>query len=213
MIRGVIFDMDGLLVDTETLHCQGYIDVLANYNYTLTPKEFFDYWTRGGGDIVDFVENRGIDADPEQIRQEKIDIYLSRLEKELRIYEGADEVVASLAERYPLAVVTNSFRTHANQALEIVDLRKYFKIVLGREDVHPPKPAPDGFLWAANIFVIPPENMVVIEDAEKGIRAAHAAGMKSIAVPSEYTKDNDFSLATVIVDSIKRVDYLLLDSL
>ena len=112
-----------------------------------------------------------------------------------------------------MALATSSHPKDANTVLKALDFEDFFSCVVAKNSVERVKPHPDIFLYAANEMNIPPENCLVIEDAEKGILAADAAGMKSIAVPNRYTMDNDFSKATLVVKSLKEINYELIDQL
>ena len=89
--------------------------------------------------------------------------------------------------------------------LSTLKMKDYFEVICTRDDVIRLKPDPEIFITTAEKMQVPPSGCVVMEDAQKGIDAAHFAGMKSIAVPNIYTKDNDFSNATMIVNSLDEV--------
>jgi beta-phosphoglucomutase-like phosphatase (HAD superfamily) len=95
-------------------------------------------------------------------------------------------------------------------ALALVD---FFSCVATKSNVERIKPYPDIFLYIANEMNTPPEHCLVIEDAEKGVLAADAAGMKSIAVPNRHTISNDFSKAALVVSSLEEVNCGLIDQL
>ena len=92
-------------------------------------------------------------------------------------------------------------------------MSQFFELCAFKESVNKTKPAPDIFLYLTSELGINPTECVVIEDAEKGIKAAHAANMKSIAVPNCYTADNDFSLADRVMTSLQEIDIELIDAL
>jgi HAD superfamily hydrolase (TIGR01509 family) len=210
MIKGIIFDLDGVIVDTEFLHYKSYSEILDKYNVKLSEQEYYDFWTRKGKDIRDFIVEKKVDIDSEKIREEKRAIYYDRLKKELRLYEDADKIITKLSKKFSLALVTNSHKRDTSLILRKFGLTKYFKVIITREDIKNKKPDPEGFLLASQKLGIKPRHILVIEDAEKGIIAAHKAGMKSIAIPNKYTKDNNFSLAGEIVESINKVNFELI---
>ncbi|MCK5177467.1 MAG: HAD family phosphatase [Candidatus Aenigmarchaeota archaeon] len=212
MIQGILFDMDGVLVDTEPLHCRGVIEALKKYNVILTEEKFYELWTRRGGGIADFVKEKNISADPNIIREEKRKIYRKLLEKELKMYDGVDKTLCQLSEKYPLALVTASRRKDADLILNMTQIKKYFNWTVTNDDVKHRKPDPEGFLLAGKKLNINPENLLVIEDAQKGIIAAHKAGMKSVAIPNKYTTQNDFSLAGKIINSINDLTFDLIEN-
>ena len=126
---------------------------------------------------------------------------------------GALELVAMLHGKKRLALATSSYGNTAWPILRRLDLERYFEAVATNESVARVKPHPDLFLHVAERMGVAPAECVVLEDAEKGVLAAHAAGMKVIAVPTPHTRGNDFSRATRVVSSLTEVTLPLLDSL
>lgn len=126
---------------------------------------------------------------------------------------GARELLDSLKGKKRLALATSSYPRDACNVLDTLKFMDFFSYVATKGNVERVKPYPDIFLHVANEMKAPPEQCVVIEDAEKGILAADAAGMKSIAVPNEHTRSNDFSKATMVLDSLDEINCELIDQL
>ena len=126
---------------------------------------------------------------------------------------GALELIETLHGKKRLALATSSFRENAELVLRRLDLARYFEAIATNESVARVKPHPDLFLYVAERLGVDASECVVLEDAEKGVLAAHAAGMKVIAVPTRETRGNDFSKATRVVSSLVEVTLPLLDSL
>jgi beta-phosphoglucomutase-like phosphatase (HAD superfamily) len=122
-------------------------------------------------------------------------------------------LVEMLHGKKRLALATSSFREHAEMVLRGLDLARYFEAIATSESAPRGKPHPDLFLYVAERLGVTAAECVVLEDAEKGVLAAHAAGMKVIAVPTRDTRGNDFSKATRVVASLADVTLPLLDSL
>ena len=213
MISTVIFDLDGLLTDTEPLHCASWRQTLAGIGVELSEAEFCDHWIRAGLEIKDFVRLRGLVHDPEALRTAKLALYTTMLETMLRPMPGAIALIEALHGRKRIALATSSFRATVDLILERLRLRRYFEAIAVHESVTRLKPHPDVFLHVAERLGVSPSECVVLEDAEKGVLAAHAAGMKVIAVPTPHTRGNDFSRATRVVSSLEHVTLELLDSL
>ena len=209
MITTVIFDLDGLLADTEPLQMRAYQQALLTYGVDVSETDYARHWIRAGWGIDEFVTDRQLPLAPDIVRQRKIEIYQELLETSLQAMLGAPELLARLYRRKCLAVASSSMRITVEYILHRLGFAKYFEIIAAREDVEQAKPAPDIFLYVARRLRVLPAACVVIEDAEKGIVAAHRAGMKSIAVPNRYTQDNDFSAASSVVGSLLEVERLL----
>jgi HAD superfamily hydrolase (TIGR01509 family) len=213
MINAVIFDLDGLLADTEKLHISAYQTTFSKLGIELSDEEYANHWIRCGQGTNTFVEKWHLSVDPDFVRKEKALLYKKLVSSSAEPMPGARELLCSLKGRKLMALATSSHPKDANAVLKALDFKDFFSCVVAKNSVERVKPYPDIFLYAANEMNIPPENCLVIEDAEKGILAADAAGMKSIAVPNRYTMDNDFSKATLVVKSLEEVSYELIDKL
>jgi HAD superfamily hydrolase (TIGR01509 family) len=126
---------------------------------------------------------------------------------------GAVALIEALHGRKRLALATSSYGATVDLILEKLALAHYFEAVAANESVTRLKPHPDVFLHVAGRLGVAPAECVVLEDAEKGVLAAHAAGMKVIAVPTPHTRDNDFSRATLVVPSLADITIDLLEAL
>ena len=213
MITTVIFDMDGLLTDTECLHCEAYQRALLEAGITLTEAEYAEHWIRAGLGIQEFIEQKSLTLDPVTLRHRKAEFFTELLDTSLRPMPGAIALVQTLHGHKRLAVASSAYRSSVEGALQRVHLIGYFEFIATGEDVPRLKPYPDIFLYAARQMEVAPEHCVVLEDAEKGVLAARAAGMKVIAVPTRHTRNNDFSTATRVMDSLHEVSLELLDAL
>ena len=208
MIKSLLFDMDGILVDTEPIMARVVALALADQGLHVTELEYYDNWTKKGKGIADFIKEKNISFDFDRYRSTRNKIYLESLKKNIPIFDGAKETIAELSKTYKLGLVSSSSRVFVHFILKSTDLEKYFFTIITAEDVEKEKPAPDCFLLAAERLAVEPEECVVIEDAEKGILAAKNAGMKAIAIPNKSTSDNDFSCANLILESIKSLTHL-----
>ena len=209
MINTVIFDLDGLLADTETLQMRAYQQTLLTYGIVVTDTDYARHWIRAGLGIDEFVTYQQLSLTPNTVRQQKAELYQELLKTSLQAMPGAPELLAQLYRRKCLAVASSSTRAAVDYILRSLNFTKYFDVIAAREDAKLGKPEPDIFLYVAKRLGVAPTVCVVIEDAEKGIVAAQRAGMKSIAVPNQYTQDNDFSAASAVVSSLSEVERLV----
>lgn len=210
MISTVIFDLDGLLADTERLHCQAYQMAFAEHGVDLSSRDYAEHWIRHGKGIVDWVELRGLEFDPLALRMRKSQHYLDLLQSSLQPMDGALEILDRLRGKFRIALASSSFRDAVDGVLVGLGIEPYFEAIVSGLDVTRVKPAPDIFLRAATLLGVEPAECLVFEDAEKGVIAAHRAGMRCIAVPNDLTRHHDFSTATRICASLREVDSDLL---
>jgi HAD superfamily hydrolase (TIGR01509 family) len=213
MISTVIFDLDGLLADTEKLHRGAYKEVFAELGFELSDEEYEDHWIRRGKGIDDFVKKWNLAIEPKLIRRNKALVYGQMVRSDAGPMPGARELLDSLKGKKQLALATSSYPRDAHNVLDVLGFTDYFSYVATKGNVERVKPFPDVFLHVADEMKEPPDQCLVLEDAEKGILAADAAGMKSIAVPNEHTRSNDFSKATLVLNSLDEVNCELIDHL
>jgi beta-phosphoglucomutase len=211
MAQALLFDLDGLLIDSESLHFDCWRETLATIGVALDEECYLNHWTRAGLGIADFCRQREIEHDLESLRWHKSKLYQQRVRTHLKLMPGARECLERFKGRKRIALATAGYIDAVDPALQAVGLRDYFEVIVTRNDVRRFKPAPDVFLLAAERLNVEPNQCVVLEDAEKGVRAAHAAGMACIAIPNRHTSDNDFSLATVVLRSLNDVTLELID--
>lgn len=213
MITTVIFDLDGLLADTEQLHCRAYRMALLEHNVQLAEADYGEHWVRRGKGIDDWVVRQGLDLDPVALRTRKAAHYQTLLRSSLRPMAGATDLLARLQGNLRMGLASSSYRDAVDGVIHGLGIADYFETVVSGLDVARVKPAPDIFLKAAARLGVVPGECVVLEDAEKGVLAAQAAGMRCVAVPNGYTRDHDFSQATLVLLSLHEVTTELLRKL
>ena len=213
MITAVTFDLDGLLADTEKLHSRAWRETLAMSGVEVSEADYAAHWIRAGHGIVEYLERRGLELDLDLLRKRKAGIYHRLVEASACAMPGAVALVEALHGHKRLALATSSYLESATAVLTRVDVSRYLEVIATYESAPRRKPHPDVFLYVASQLGVPPDRCVALDDAEKGIVAAHEAGMKSIAVPTADTRDNDFSRATLVVSSLHAISLELIDSL
>ncbi|QDX31112.1 fructose-1-phosphate/6-phosphogluconate phosphatase [Dickeya poaceiphila] len=180
--QGLIFDMDGTILDTESAHCQAWQQVLAKYgmsydNNAMTALNGAPTWR-----IAEVILNHNqSDLDPHVLAAEKASLTETILMDTVQPLPLI-EVVKAYYGRRPMAVGTGSTHGLAERLLRHLGLRDYFSALVGADDVLRHKPFPDTFLRCAALIHVVPEHCVVFEDADFGIRAAASAGMDVIDV-------------------------------
>lgn len=213
MISTVIFDLDGLLADTEPLHCRAYQLAMVEHGVTVSDDDYADHWVKHGYGIVDWVNWHKLELDPHALRQRKSEHYLKLLETSLQPMDGALELLAGLTGKIRIALASSSYRDAIDGVLAGLKIAHYFEAVVSGQDVAKVKPAPDIFLQTAERLAVTPSECVVLEDAEKGVVAARLAGMACVAVPNPWTRHHDFSQATRVCGSLREIDLTFLRGL
>ena len=187
-LEAVIFDMDGVIVDSEPYHDQSFLDMWQEMGYgDRHGMHLPDFYGRSDRVLWEaFIEKHH----PPQPIEELIGLREERLLQILRdkqpIFNGVPELVQRLAKRFPLAIGSGSAHRIIDEVLAMRDLRQYFRCAVSSEDVDQPKPAPDIFLLVAKFLGIAPANCCVIEDTVSGVLAGKAAGMTVLAITNTF---------------------------
>lgn len=210
---GVIFDLDGVLIDSEGLYYRAYSEVLKPYGVTVSREEYEDHWIAQGNGPEYIVAKHNLPIAPDEMRQLRSPIYLRLLETEVQLMPHVKDTLTRLLPHCALTVATNSYREHLDAILRKFGLDRFFPATIARQDYQKAKPQPDAFLAAARLLGLSPEQCVVIEDTYKGVLAATSAGMACIAVPNDYTRRNDFSRASLILPSLGELTVEIVNSL
>lgn len=213
MIEAVVFDMDGVIVDSE----QVWDDVREQL-----ARERGGRWHAGAQATMMGMSSPewsaymheviGLAESPEEINDEVVRRMLERYSEELPLIDGAVEAVQRLARNFRLAVASSSNRPLIERVLETAGIASLFEVVVSSEEVARGKPAPDVYLEATRRLSVESAHCAAIEDSANGIRAAHAAEMRVIALPNaHYPPSADaLALADAIVSSPRELTVELL---
>ncbi len=203
----VIFDMDGVLVDSEPLNIRAYVQAWSEFGVQLTPQEYVHHITNGGMLIQTLFESCGGQlADWDALFQRKTAIYRELVNTELKLMPGAQELLTDLKTHgIPRGLATSASRVSMNLVFSAFDLAPHFDAIVALEDVTKQKPDPEAFVKAASLLRMPPDQCVVIEDAPKGLVAAKSAGMRCVIVPTAFSRSEDLSAADLVIGSLEEV--------
>lgn len=202
MVEAILWDNDGVLVDTEGLFFQTQRDTLASAGVELTLAQFRELSMRQGRSTFDLVAERG--WTPERIaalKRTRDLVYAETLQQHTRILGGVQETLTELHGRLRMAVVTSCQRQHFEVMHARTGLVPFFEFVLAREDYERTKPDPEPYLTALERLRLGADRCVAIEDSERGLAAARAAGLRCLVIPNEMTRCCNFEGATAVVEN------------
>jgi putative hydrolase of the HAD superfamily len=213
VIRGVIFDLDGVIADTERLQWEAYRTVLAEYGVEVGLEEYSREWIATGTGPEYAHRRYALPISPDEIKARKATVYLRLVHRGVQPCRGAAAALARLHSTHRIGLATNTARSEVELILGQLGVAHLFHKTIAREDYARPKPAPDAYLAAATALALSPAECAVAEDTARGLRAALDAGMVGIAVPNELTRDNDFTGAARRLASLDELTPALLATL
>lgn len=204
-VTHLLFDHDGVLVDTEFWYFKATQDELAAMGIDLTLADYMDHMITGQSAYASRVPEDERDAFRDR-RNRRYEHHL--LTKDIRI-PGVENTLALLKGRYPMAIVTTSRREHFDLIHEHRNIAPNFDFVLARGDYTRAKPAADPYQAALDRFRIGADKALVIEDSARGLGAAVAAGIRCVIVKNEFTASQDFSAASARIEHLTELPALL----
>lgn len=206
MVKTILWDNDGLLVDTEQLYFSATRDVLSEVGVELTLDMFIQISLTHGQSAFDLAAKQGVSQEAiVKLREKRNRRYADLLKEGVPILDGVKETLSQLLGKVAMGVVTGSRREHFEIIHKTSGILHYFDLVLTREDYRRPKPDPDPYLTAIKRYGSERGHCLVVEDSERGLAAARAAGIRCIVVPNPLTKEGDFSGAYRVFQTIREV--------
>ncbi|MEV4462612.1 HAD family phosphatase [Micromonospora echinofusca] len=205
MADAVIFDLDGVIVDSEPVWEEVRRAYVAAHGGTWQPDTQRRLMGMSTGEWARYLSGElGVDRSPEQVATEVVEEMARRYAQRVPLIDGADEVVRRLAERWSLGLASSSPTRLIAAALAATGLTGVFGATLSTEETERGKPAPDVYLAVAERLGVDPARCVAVEDSSNGVRSAAAARMTVVAVPhGTYPLDPDAErLAAVVLDVI-----------
>ncbi|KPL16568.1 MAG: hypothetical protein AMS26_04190 [Bacteroides sp. SM23_62] len=206
----VIFDMDGVIVDSEQVYQEIERQMYDDLGIPVSPEEHRLFIGAAERSMWQYMKDKyQMEAETDMLVEEERTRFMSRLDQpgSIPLMPGLRELLEALAhEGIPAYVASSSSREIIEKVLQVNHIRHFFKDITGGDDVFHSKPAPEIFLKTASKAGIAPEKCLVIEDSENGIRAARAAGMKVIALLSHCNGDLDLSEASKIIHALDELD-------
>jgi len=192
-MKAVFFDNDGVLVDTEHLYFRATREIFAGRGILLTEKMYGEYFLRQGHGAWFLLEQGNCPPrEIERLRRERNRLYAELLREEDVLIPGVDAALQRLLGKVRMAIVTSSRRDHFDLIHRRTGILPYFDFSLTREDYEKAKPDPEPYLQALKRSGCPARECLVVEDSERGLMAAVAAGLRCIVIPRGMSESGNF---------------------
>lgn len=211
----VLFDMDGLIVDSEPIHAETYCRIFTDMGLKITPEDYrraINIGTMNVGEL--YYSIGGKEEHWQDVNKHKARLFTQLVEEKAVLLPGVLTLLDSLkSENVPAALCTSAGNTTLTAIMAKFDLLHYFDAVVTWQDVQATKPEPDAYIEGARRLGLRPDECIALEDSPRGALAAYNAGMKCIAVPTGCTADGDFSTAALVVKSLEEVSLTVIRGL
>lgn len=206
-IRAVVFDLDGLLIDSEPLQAWAWHAYVARFGAVMTPDVLGPMLGLRAVDAVKIpIQMLDLPVDEATALRERDEIFLAAVPGAIQPHAGAHELIDDLKKRgIPLALATSGHRRYVDLALASAGLTGVFDREVTAELVTRGKPHPDVYLCAAELLDIPAVHCLALEDAPNGVSAAKAAGMRCFAIPGEHANNEAVAHADAVLESLNEV--------
>jgi HAD superfamily hydrolase (TIGR01509 family) len=215
-IRAVIFDLDGVILDSEERWSRVKEDLVEETGGHWKPEATHAMLGMSSPEWSRYLHDElGVPLSPEEINEAVVARMIEGYRRDLPLIDGSVEAVRRLAERWPLGLATSANREVIEVVLEAAGLAGAFVATVSSEEVGRGKPSPDVYLEAAARMNVAPDQAAAIEDSTSGLLAAHAAGMAVVAIPNRAFPPSDEALAgaDVVLGSISELTPEVIDSL
>lgn len=214
MLKGIIFDMDGVLINSEPVHYRVWKQTLAARGIELDYEIYKPCIGSTNGFLMDILhDNYGISRDDEELVKTMKQIKEQVIKEEgFPMIEGVPQLLKRLKDGgYCLAIASSSPLSYIRQVVTTLGIDSYFDILVSGEQVKNPKPAPDVFLETAKQMGLDPEECLILEDSANGCRAAKAAGIVCIAYFNPDSGKQDLSSADMVIEGYEEIDTAFLE--
>lgn len=210
-LKAVLFDMDGVIVDTEPLHRKSYYNMFEDVGINV-PDSLYDTFTGRStlpicqilSDHFELSENA---QDLMAIKRRHFE-YIFEKENDLALLDGVHDLIQDYYNNgLTLILASSATMENINRIFDRFDLNQYFKAKISGADLKASKPHPEIFLKAADLAKQHRNNCMVIEDSTNGIAAAHAAGIYCVGYKSHHSSNQDYSKADKVISNFKEIEF------
>ncbi len=205
-MKGIIFDMDGVIIDSEPLHYEIEQNLLNKLGGKLSEKEHASFIGTTDYNMWSSLKKRfNLVPSVEEIIEMKKELFLGKIDS-IQLIDGFYELMIQLHKHgYKLGLASSNNKKTVEAIVDKFKLNNYIKVISSGEDVSNGKPNPEIFLTTAKKMNLNPKDCIVIEDAENGVIAAKKAGMKCIALKGSNIGHQDLSSADIIIESFREL--------
>lgn len=210
MKKYILFDNDGVLVETEALYFKANVKSLKQFfNLNLSFDTYMEIMARGGT-AWEIAQNNGFSKEKIQIAREQRDIYYQEFLQTNNIQiDGIKDILCELSKDYKMGIVTTSRRVDFDLIHKNTGIVDFMDFTLCVEEYKRAKPYPDPYLAGLKKFNAKKEETIIVEDSQRGLTSAFNAGIECVIVKNEFTKTHDFSKANYFIDNLKELKNLL----
>ena len=207
MISAVVFDFDGVLIDSEPLHFAAYQEVVSSFGIELTPEDYCEHYLGADdrGVFRKLAKARGWELDDSQIDslvEEKTRAFDAVLERNDVLYPAARSCIERLATEFPLGIASGAFRHEIEMILRRSGIERWFRFIVAAGETARSKPWPDPYARAAQLHRAAPSECVAIEDSRAGIASAKAAGLRCVGITTTYPA-SELGAADHVIESLE----------
>lgn len=217
MIKAIIFDMDGVLIDSVKYLYEAFNIALGKYGVHIREENVKKYLGKPMREKIEMWKedyNMKEDIDITEFSEEVFELEMELLKENLEENASLINLIKSFKENnLKLAVATSSPKSRAERILELIDLKNKFEVIITDEDFENSKPNPEIFITAAEKLNVDAKDCIVVEDSVNGIEAAKNAGMKAVALLTKFHGRKDFNNADLIIDSLTELNVEKINSI
>ena len=212
MLQTVIFDMDGVIVDTEPVHNYAYYQHFKLLGIEVSEEMFATFTGNSTKNVFEKIKDHfGVIEDTTTLVEKKRSLFNAAfdIKEDLFLLEGVENLIKQLHKNgIQLILASSSSKVTISRVFNRFNLHPFFSHIISGEDFQQSKPNPAIFLEAVRLSNSKKENCIVIEDSTNGIKAAHAAGIFCVGYRSINSKKQDYSLANVVIDNFEELDFV-----